>query len=494
MPVPNAITDLSQTANSNSPSGSESPITTDNYLRAHASFIALTNAALGTGTVAGFTQSESGATTRTIQAKLRESVNIDDFNPTADGTTDDLVPLTNFFNSAIANPGVPHYLNAATYATTAALPAINVSNVIVMGQGAAIHDVGPLITGTVIKYTGAAGATVQTITSTSGGSNAKVSNITYTGIGIDCNSLADYGLRILSIKDSVIDVSIANAKVYGMTLNVVASLGEAADLQRNKIRYSSRQVEYTAGGCLHLGGSATANVSMNDFWFDGQHMNVAAITEANVDNNDWWYVRTYRPPSGTATEAISWLGGTSEPVSCREERFHFLSSNLTSQAYGTGVYTVGADRIRVFCLDTGNGTPAPTVQTGASVYWNRASTPFGDVPWVTYTPTITASSGTFTSVSATGRYLQRGRIVHVEMGITITTNGTAAGAILATLPIANSASVSYVLAGKEFNLTGFMVCGLVSASSSTLSIQKYDGTYLGSNGSQFAISGSYEIA
>jgi hypothetical protein len=80
------------------------------------------------------------------------------------------------------------------------------------------------------------------------------------------------------------------------------------------------------------------------------------------------------------------------------------------------------------------------------------------------------------------------------MGITITTNGTAAGAILATLPIANSASVSYVLAGKEFSLTGFMVCGLVGASSSTLSIQKYDGTYLGSNGSQFAISGSYEIA
>lgn len=40
MPVPSTITDLSPIAGSNYPAGSESPITTDNYLRAHASFIA----------------------------------------------------------------------------------------------------------------------------------------------------------------------------------------------------------------------------------------------------------------------------------------------------------------------------------------------------------------------------------------------------------------------------------------------------------------------
>jgi hypothetical protein len=41
MPVPSAITDLSQTAGSNSPAGSESPTTTDDYLRALSSFLAL---------------------------------------------------------------------------------------------------------------------------------------------------------------------------------------------------------------------------------------------------------------------------------------------------------------------------------------------------------------------------------------------------------------------------------------------------------------------
>lgn len=39
MPVPSAITDLSAVAGSNSPSGGESPILTDDYLRTHASFI-----------------------------------------------------------------------------------------------------------------------------------------------------------------------------------------------------------------------------------------------------------------------------------------------------------------------------------------------------------------------------------------------------------------------------------------------------------------------
>lgn len=43
MPIPSSITDLSTTAASNSPAGSDSPVDGDNYLRAHASFIAQLN-------------------------------------------------------------------------------------------------------------------------------------------------------------------------------------------------------------------------------------------------------------------------------------------------------------------------------------------------------------------------------------------------------------------------------------------------------------------
>lgn len=55
MPVPASINDLSTTAGSNSPPGSESPATIDDYLRTHASFIAqLRDGKLATSAVSAF--------------------------------------------------------------------------------------------------------------------------------------------------------------------------------------------------------------------------------------------------------------------------------------------------------------------------------------------------------------------------------------------------------------------------------------------------------
>jgi len=50
MPVPSTIADLSTTAGSNSPAGTEAPSTLDNYQRAHASFIAQLRAVIGGAT------------------------------------------------------------------------------------------------------------------------------------------------------------------------------------------------------------------------------------------------------------------------------------------------------------------------------------------------------------------------------------------------------------------------------------------------------------
>ncbi len=61
MPVPSSISDLSTTASSNSPAGGETPKDGDNYIRAHASFIATLRdkldgtAATGTINAATFT-------------------------------------------------------------------------------------------------------------------------------------------------------------------------------------------------------------------------------------------------------------------------------------------------------------------------------------------------------------------------------------------------------------------------------------------------------
>lgn len=84
MPVPSAITDLSTTAGSNYPAGSESPTTVDDYLRAHASFIAQLYATIippgtmldfgGTAAPTGYLVCDGSAVSRTTYATLFAAV------------------------------------------------------------------------------------------------------------------------------------------------------------------------------------------------------------------------------------------------------------------------------------------------------------------------------------------------------------------------------------------------------------------------------------
>jgi hypothetical protein len=111
--------------------------------------------------------------------------------------------------------------------------------------------------------------------------------------------------------------------------------------------------------------------------------------------------------------------------------------------------------------------------------------------WTSYTPTITAGGGSFTTVSATGRYKTLGKTVFVEIKITITTNGSAASFITATLPFGAVTSDLYALGG--FQQDGFLIAGTCKAGA-TANILKYDGTYPGADGKSMWLSGIYESA
>lgn len=113
--------------------------------------------------------------------------------------------------------------------------------------------------------------------------------------------------------------------------------------------------------------------------------------------------------------------------------------------------------------------------------------------WTSYVPTIAAGTGTLTSVAAVGRYKQIGKTVFIQIMITITTNGTAALYISATLPggmTEYSATVTQSLSGREgvngFSVNAFPSGGLVY-------IKKYDGTYPGASGNIITIAGAFEV-
>jgi hypothetical protein len=210
----------------------------------------------------------TGSVATNVEAKLAQTISVDDFGAVGDGITDDTTALTNFFNSAISRPGVEHRLFAKTYAISAVMPTINVSGVWITGEGVMLHEMGSLFTGPVIKWIGSSnpGAMIRIEPTIIGPSSQRVGHVVFSGIGLDCNNGAiDYGMVLRSAWLCDIDVAIANAGFTGLATGVVSTafLPGQKTTQRNRIRLQSRQIEAPTAFCFTAGGDATDNVSMN---------------------------------------------------------------------------------------------------------------------------------------------------------------------------------------------------------------------------------------
>lgn len=115
--------------------------------------------------------------------------------------------------------------------------------------------------------------------------------------------------------------------------------------------------------------------------------------------------------------------------------------------------------------------------------------------WTAWVPTVTAGSGTFTALgTVTARYKQVGKTVHFYIAIPITTNGTAAGFVQATLPVASANTSRQSAPGRENTLTGKTLSARIEVNSSLMQITLYDGLYPGASGASMDVSGTYEAA
>jgi hypothetical protein len=142
-----------------------------------------------------------------------------------------------------------------------------------------------------------------------------------------------------------------------------------------------------------------------------------------------------------------------------------------------------------------NGAPLPPALGGTGITNFSVPLPVAlggtgnsGTAWTAYTPTITAGAGTFTSVSATGRFKTIGKTVFIQIDIAITSNGTAASDVLATLPVA--AFSNAVLVGRAANVSGKILQGLLNGSQAA--IVNYDNSYPGATGEALHLSGVYE--
>lgn len=116
--------------------------------------------------------------------------------------------------------------------------------------------------------------------------------------------------------------------------------------------------------------------------------------------------------------------------------------------------------------------------------------------WGTYSPTLSPSSGTFTTTSTAGRYLQIGKNVYVTINAVITDKGTASGSLTVSIPVtAANQSLRYILVGYEGGLNNMGMTLRIDPNTSVGIINYADGaTTVIQDGSNFTFTGVYEVA
>jgi hypothetical protein len=109
-----------------------------------------------------------------------------------------------------------------------------------------------------------------------------------------------------------------------------------------------------------------------------------------------------------------------------------------------------------------------------------------------YTPTATAGSGSITSYTSSGAYIQIGKIVWFRAVVTITNAGTGAASLNLSIPI-NTVTTNAPIWGQEVVATGAALTGNLTAVN-TCSVRFYDWTTCIATNRVLQIAGIYEVA
>lgn len=198
--------------------------------------------------------------------------------------------------------------------------------------------------------------------------------------------------------------------------------------------------------------------------------------------------------NGTLPLTQGGTGATSASAARTALGLGSIATQASSAVSVTGGSITGITDLAVADGGTGASTLTGYLKgNGTSAFTASSTVPVADIAFgslTSYTPTITSGSGTITTKSATGAYYKVGKLVFVTITIQITTNGTGAGWVIATLP-STSAAFYNIITGREVSVTGNMLTGTIATSTNTMTIQTYANAYPGGNGYGLVMSGWY---
>jgi hypothetical protein len=162
-----------------------------------------------------------------------------------------------------------------------------------------------------------------------------------------------------------------------------------------------------------------------------------------------------------------------------------------SQKYGyvlSSTYSAGTGLTTVNLVANTSYSLANAAITGSKFAY---SPPPDFKNWMSYAAVLYVDSGTFTSASATGKFKVHGKTCEVALSASVVTNGTAVG-LKISVPF-TSAGV-FIFNGRENQITGVTLQGILSNGSDRISIYNYAGSNINANGVTVYMNGFFEIA
>jgi hypothetical protein len=432
------------------------------------------------------------------------------------------VSVTNGAGSiSIANTGVTSAVAGTGISVSGSTGAVTVTNTapdqtVALSNGTGISVTGTYPNFTITNTAPSSGGTVTSVTGTapvvsSGGNTPAISMAKATGSVDGYLSSTDWttfnnkqpaGSYLTAV---TADAPLSGSGTSGSHLVIsqanTSTNGYLSSTDWNTFNGKAPAVTYTTNYVPYGQGTTTPALSAN-LQFNGTNLAIGGTLSA------WSGVGNVLQITGGAFWGGTVVSHHSLNTYYDGSNYKYLNTDYATDYYqyqGTHVWRAAASGtagstaafLNTMTLDAVGNLALPIANSGITFNKTGAlvNSKLNDYEEGTFTPSVTSTSGTITTVGATtGQYTKIGDLVTVIVYLPITTNGTGAGLIkVSNMPFTCKTGFPSFGSGREQQATGWGLFGYIDAATTNLYIQKYDGAYPGGSGYGIGFTITYKV-